>query len=244
VIASVQPFPRDGVLATNLNLTYSQLAKRVGKASGAAYSYVVTSVGTSVGMDGKIRFEQHGSAPNFQGGRLTLCTCKHQMRSSLDGSKWQDKWIAGFTSRCLYEGRHWLFFLTRVADGHESHADLWECLPSAVREAKCAQEHFLGDLFMPKRKQLVGESKFDPRNYHTPPRHDHHSNGCDNGWHNDIRYEHADRHDRPASLLVGDPAMTFLWQEPMVWFGGDHCRNFKKWESVTGFLEHLECRPS
>jgi hypothetical protein len=82
--ATVQPFPSDGVLSTNLNLTKSALAARIGTTGGAAYSYVVRTVG----MDcANLQFEQHGSAPNLQGDFLTLCSCKHQMRASLD--RWE-----------------------------------------------------------------------------------------------------------------------------------------------------------
>jgi hypothetical protein len=130
-----QPFPKAGVFAKNL--TYPQLVKRMDKISWAAYSYVVASVE----MDGTgEQFEQYGSAPNFQGGRLTLCTCKHQMRSSLDRREWKGKWIAGFTSRCRPFERHWLFYLTRVTEAHESQADLWGSLLTNVRKAKSAQD--------------------------------------------------------------------------------------------------------
>jgi len=43
-IQTPQPFPTSGVLERNLNLTYSELAERIGKQEGAAYSYVVKSV--------------------------------------------------------------------------------------------------------------------------------------------------------------------------------------------------------
>ena len=41
---SVQPLPSEGVLHENRNLYRSQLAKRVGKSRGAAYSYIVRTV--------------------------------------------------------------------------------------------------------------------------------------------------------------------------------------------------------
>lgn len=233
--ASVQPFPTVGVLHENLNLTCSQLVKRIGELPGMACSYIVRTVhlDRATGL-----FEQHGTAPNFQGGYLTLCTCKHQMRSSLRLPDWQDKWVAGFTSRRRFQGRHWLFYLTRIVKAHESHADLWDSLRAPVREAKSAQEHFLGDLFRPQGK-VTGEDRFRPRSYFAPSRHSHHRNTCDNGWHNDIRYKHTDRYGRPA-LLVGDPRLTFLWEKPMVFFDKDHCRNFKKWKSVLELLWNLE----
>jgi hypothetical protein len=223
------------VLYKNLNLTKSELTARIGQHRDAVYSYIVRTVG----IDQPRRlFEQHGSAPNFQGGCLTLCTCKHQMRSSRKVSQWTGKWIAGFTSRCRHQGRHWLFFLTRVADAHESHFDLWHNLPAAVREAKSTEEHFLGDLFRP-RGRVAGQNRFNPRSYFAPSRHSHRRNSCDNGWHNDINYGYADRYGHP-SLLVGDPYLTFLWEKPAIFFDEDHCRNFKKWKSVSELLPHLK----
>jgi hypothetical protein len=203
-----QPFPKNGVLYKNLNLAKSELAKRIGRAQGAAYSYIVRTVELERAT---VCFEQHGSAPNFQGGFLTLCTCKHQMRSSLDIEQWKGKWIAGFTIRCRHQGRHWLFW---VADAFESHSDLWHNLPAVVRKSKSAQKNFLGDLFR-LRGMIAGEDRFNAQNYFAPSRHSHRRNSCDNGWHNDIDYGYSDRYGRP-SLLVGEPQLTFLWEKPLI----------------------------
>jgi hypothetical protein len=239
-IETPQAIPTNGSLAENMNLSYGELAEQVSEKEGAAYSYVVKSVRMD---DEGQQFEQHGSAPNFQGGRLTLCTCKHQMRTSLECKAWQGTWVAGFTSRCLDvvdvpKGRHWLFYLTRVNRAYPSHAELWESLPAAAREAKSASAHFLGDLFAP-RGRVAGDGRFDPSRYYTPSRHSHRHNSCDNGWHNDIDYWCADLYGRP-SLLVGDPHRTFIWNEPIIWFDDDHCRNFKKWDSIRRLLLHLK----
>jgi hypothetical protein len=103
MVPTVQSFPESGTLAENLDLTLPELARRLRKSEGAAYSYVVKSVR----MDDSGRYsEQHGSAPNFQGSCLTLCTCKHQMRTSLACPDWRGIWVAGCTSRCLHAGRH------------------------------------------------------------------------------------------------------------------------------------------
>lgn len=231
----VQPFPEDGLFVRNLNLSCSQLLRRLGKGRGGAYSYIVKSVDLN---RSSLSFEQHGSAPNFQGGVLTLCTCKHQMRASMDCSEWAGRWIVGLTSRCRYEGRHWLFYLTRVATAYESQAELWKSLPVTVKQAKSTQEHFLGDVFVPRGK-VTGEKRFDPHRYLAPPRHSHRRHKCDNGWHNDIKYKHSNRHGRQPALLVGDPRMTFLWDEPIIYLEGGHCRDYKKWESLAELLPHL-----
>ncbi len=123
---SVQPFPKNDLLARNMNFSYPQLFRRLGKQRGAAYSYVVKSVVLNHDTGS---FEQHGSAPNFQGGHLTLCTCKHQMRTSLDFSDWVGRWVVGLTSRCDCQGRHSLFYATQIVAAYESHAELWDNLP-------------------------------------------------------------------------------------------------------------------
>lgn len=147
LIQTPQLFPTNGLLAENMNLSYTELDELLSKANGAAYSYVVKSVSMD---DSGQQFEQHGSAPNFQGGRLTLCTCKHQMRTSLDCSEWPGTWVAGFTSRRIHDSRNWLLYLTQVRRAYESHAELWDSLPAGTRKKKSARENFLGDVFVPR----------------------------------------------------------------------------------------------
>jgi len=231
--AAVQQFPTGKTFPKQLNLTLSQLFERIGRPREAAYSYILKSVG----WDSTGRLAQYGSGPNFQGGCLTLCTCKHQMRSSLEVSDWPDIWLAGFTSRSIRTKRHWLFFLTRIARAYESHSELWHKLPTAVRIAKSAQTNYLGDLFAPQgKRKLAGVERFDPRNYVSPPRHSHHMHSCDTGWHKDIRYK---RFGRRPSLLIGDPKFTFIWNEPLIRLDGNHCRDFKKWGNASELLAHL-----
>lgn len=136
LIQKPQLYPTSGSLAENMNLSYQELADQLSGAEGAAYSYVVKSVYMD---DSGQHFEQYGSAPNFQGGRLTLCTCKHQMRTNLGCLEWPGTWVAGFTSRRIHDGRHWLFYLTRVQKAYESHAGLWDSLPAGAREKKSTE---------------------------------------------------------------------------------------------------------
>lgn len=235
MIAVKQPFPTTGLLARNLDLRLPQLRRQLGKPRQPACSYVLRSVQLDRYA---MRFEQLGSAPNFQGGRLTLCTCKHQMRASREIDEWCGTWIAGFTGRCIQGGRHWLFYLTQVEAAFGSHAELWDALPARVRNAKMAQDHFLGDLFEP-RGVLIGKSRFSPARYAEPKHHTHRMNSCDSGWRNDINYKHADRYGRPA-LLLGNSRWTFLWRRPMIAYVEEHCRNYLKWDSVLDLLSRLE----
>lgn len=144
----VQPLPKHWHLADNLNLTLRQLNSTIGRAVQPTISYVLTSVSLNA-VDGS--FEQRGSAPNLQGGVLTLCTCKHKMRASVSTSDWPGRWIAGFTSRSIHDGRHWLFYLAKVESAHESHSDVWNSLPERVQRAKAAHVNYLGDVYAPER---------------------------------------------------------------------------------------------
>jgi hypothetical protein len=183
-------------------------------------------------------FEQHGSAPDFQGDVLTLCTCKHQMRASQDAEEWEGVWVAGFTSRTIYAGRHWLFYLANIGSAYASHVDLWRALGVRTRNAKAADAHFLGDIFRPKTPFPSGKDRFYPGRYVTPPAHPHRQHRGDKGWRNDISYHLAEKYRHPP-LLLANPQKTFLWEEPLIYFADDHCWNFHKWSSLSELVFQL-----
>ena len=81
-----QPFPRKGKLHDNSSLSLNTLRDIVGSEGTLVYCYVVDSVKNEGG-----RFVQRGSGPNFQGDMVTLCTCKHHMRTSLSSDDWEGK---------------------------------------------------------------------------------------------------------------------------------------------------------
>ncbi len=234
-IQTVQTFPTSGLLAKNVGLPLPVLKSQISKATGRTYSYVVRTVGLD---NDTTTFEQHGSAPNFQGGMLTLCTCKHQMRATQSAEDWEGVWVAGFTSRTIHQGRHWLFYLAKIDSAHDSHADLWRGMAASVRNAKAADSHFLGDIFRPKTPLPTGDARYSPTRYVTPSAHAHRQHRGDKGWHNDINYYLAEKYGHPA-LLVADPRNTFLWDEPMIYFSDDHCRNFHKWPSLSQLVSQL-----
>ncbi len=209
-----QPFPTTGVFPGNLDWDKARLRQMIKDGSGGVYAYVMSTVVLKGG-----EFQQTGCGPNFQGGRLTLCTCKHRMRTSLACEEWKDKWVAGFTSlKC--ERRHWLFYLARVEEAFESQSELWFWLPEETRKAKCARFSELGDLYEPKGI-LVSGARFNPSCYHTPVReHVHHRLGREGMWKIDIDYRRKklkiEAKLRPA-LLVGDPKSSFLWRKPLLY---------------------------
>ena len=88
-----QQFPTTKPLSENVDKTKAELADLIEDNSDAVYGYVMSSVK----LNGKL-LRQTGTGPNFQGGCVTLCTCKHRMRTSLPSKEWANKWIAGFTS--------------------------------------------------------------------------------------------------------------------------------------------------
>ncbi len=194
-----QPFPRSGVLQSNMNFSLAALRERLAAEGGTLYAYVITSIKWD--NEG---FQQTGCAPNFQGDFITLCTCKHKMRTLLDTKSWHGKWVAGFTSINAVGNRQWnLVYLMQVGQAFETHAQLWNALPERTRQGKAANKHRLGDLYQPASYKLPHEA------------HVHHSDRNPDGWHNDITYSKPSRH--PAALLVGDRHHSFLWDTPLIY---------------------------
>jgi hypothetical protein len=216
-----QPYPRQGQLAKTLNLTLGTLRSRladIGFQEVTVYCYVIATIQ----FDGR-GFLQTGSAPNFQGDLITLCTCKHFMRTFCDAPEWQGKWIAGFTGVKTGRGRNALVYMMRVGHAFESHRDLWlsGLLASAAREAKAADRDKFGDVYRPTSGR---GDPFDPANYREPVRKHVHAEGDE--WHRDIdRVGCAGR--RPA-LLVGQVGLSFLWSKPMLCYSSALHRGQKK----------------
>src|SRR5437667_6972431 len=102
------------------------------------YAYIVTTIETI--RDFQLR--QRGSAPNFDGGRITLCTCKHKDRATFHPSSdphdpWKNVWVAGLTSRSEDPSRS-LAYLMCVERSFLSQRELWRFLPDGCRRAKSA----------------------------------------------------------------------------------------------------------
>ena len=90
----------DETFRTDIGLT--ELRQRIGSTEfdSDVYYYVVRTVTLRQGQ-----FSQDGSAPNFDGGRLTLCTCKHWMRTLRPLDQWGGVWVAGFAGIGIHESR-------------------------------------------------------------------------------------------------------------------------------------------
>jgi hypothetical protein len=195
-------------MAKNFGCGINQLKRTLKSfpADDTVYLYVVASIKKE-----KTGFVQTGSGPNFLGDVVTLCTCKHLMRTFRSTDKWEHRWIAGFCDVDAGCGQHLLVYLMRVADAFESHRELWQDLSPLSKAQKNARVNPLGDVYEPK---VDGGDAFDISNYYEPVRgHSHHRDACDGGWHRDINYAAS---NRLAALLVGSPSWTFLWDRPRV----------------------------
>ena len=201
-----QAMPVQGRLSTNLNLSPEILLERIEDfEDSAVYSYIVDTVEYEDGL-----LYQTGSGPNFQGDLVTLCSCKHMMRTFLDVESWRGVWVAGYTSsRDLGSNR--LFYLMRVSQAFRSHYDLWnsDSISTSTKTAKAAHLDRFGDLYRPDREEIRPYISW----HYAAPCKDHVH--CEPGdWHKDIRYR-AWYGRRPA-LLVGDPEFSFLWNRPLI----------------------------
>jgi len=201
-----QRFPSSGVLAGNLDLdlrAFRNALSSVG--SGYVVSYIVDSTKKENG-----RHCQYGSGPNWQGGLITLCTCRHDIRARYDCDLWRGNWIAGFTCVGGYERGNSLVYLMRVQKAFESHVELWDWLPDKTRNAKAAHINRHGDVFRPRAplSDLRTGQQFEPGTYEPPC--DDHPHSLPAKWHKDINKI------KRAALLVGDPHFSFVWSKPML----------------------------
>ncbi len=229
--ALVQPFPTEGQLFDNLDLSKADLEeRRIGWLPGKVRSYKMTSVA----LDEAELLQQEGSGPNYQGGCLTLCTCQCVFRAEKKNSEeWLDDWwIAGFTIP-NYCGRIWLFYLAQIEQVYASQDELWQALPGQLRQAKSTRRNRLGDAYQPNPSSSCLDA-WDAAHYHPPMVcHSHHVTAADDGWKNDIEFFHP-TFKRHSVLLVAKPELTFIWQTPLL-FLNEHPRT-KTWASVGALL--------
>lgn len=213
---------------------------QVGAPDELVYAYVVRSVRPANG-----EYVQTGSAPNFQGGLITLCTCKHGMRATLSPEQWQQGiWVAGLTSWDKAFGKQQsLVYLMRVGEAYASQAELVQALHrsgrSAVVEAKDSTQHRLGDLMIPATDAVAGTDRYVPAAY-VPPMvgHSHRRRAEDRGWEDDVNYVGAG--GGQSAMLAGDRNFSFVWTRPVVRRRRPgHTRPYRKW-TLTTILDDLE----
>lgn len=223
-----QEWPKDGEIKENMNTTLNTLKRRLENGDGEVYAYVLTTIE----RDGYGGFVQTGSAPNFQGGFVTLCTCKHWMRTWKTTDAWKDIWIAGFTGvNILGDHQNYLFYFMQVQKAFQSHEELWNWLDSTVKQEKNASHYRYGDVYEPTPNV---KDPFNPEYYYEPIKeHVHFKN---DEWCRDINYN-TKTEKRPA-LLVGSPRLSFIWSQPKIYFK-DKLPRTKKWNNIGDFIQSL-----
>jgi len=231
-----QPFPQKGILQCNLNLKLKEIRTKFCQAQSAeVYVYVLSTVEFA---EDKKRFVQTGSAPNFQGNYVTLCTCKRYMRSLRKVDDWENIWIAGFTGHKL--GQNYLFYLMQVEYAFGSFRELWKAgaLPAATKQAKNASRNSLGDLFHPLSNK--GDD-FSVQSYEPPMEGHVHQ---PNEWHIDIEYKNQWR--KRAPVLVGNPKFSFLWDQPQILFCSPRKQRRGHWRynNLQDFCSTLKTNPA
>ena len=228
------------MLLRNKNLSLEELREKLGREMmlrppAEVYAYILRSVNDFENG----HFVQEGSAPNFQGGFITLCTCKHSMRSSRQVDSWAGNWIAGFTSHRV--GENYLFCLMQVKEAFESFRKLWysDALTKRAKEAKSACISPLRDLYRPSSTG----NEFSSQSYAEPMvGHSHRWEENSKEWRNDITYQ--GRSGRRPALIVGDPERSFLWSEPLIYFSKRSFRNHRRYSDLAKFLtDYLRPKP-
>jgi hypothetical protein len=236
-----QSFDVASPLAGCLNCSLAQLRDAIATVgshrAAQVFYYVVESVHVERGD-----FVQRGPAPNFQGGRLTLCSCKHGMRATSTLQHADPVWVAGLTgvNEDPRGKGNWLVYLMK-AKQFPSQSELWEALPGSVRDAKAAHLNNYGDVYAPERGiPLRGADRFKPTCYTRPgPDHSHRES-----WAKDICYP------RKPAMLLGDPDYSFLWTSPDIILRGSDSggkgvgRSFRHEATfvLSDFLDALEER--
>lgn len=236
-----QKFPQKngGDLSKNMDRQRTDLIDELKKhLEDIVYSYVVDTIEE----DSIKNFIQKGSAPNFQGGHITLCSCKHFMRTFKVFEKIKNEtrsiWITGICSVKLDNA---LFYLMKVSDSYESQYDIWKSLSEDTRQAKNARVSKFGDLYEPV-EPWDNANKYDIKGYEKP-REDHvHKKENSNEWKQDIEYKNK-RLNRYPVMIIGDPDYSFLWSTPKIMLKHPKAKKFvcgqKKWK-LEEFLNCLK----
>jgi hypothetical protein len=206
-----QPFPSSGALASAINLSLPAIEKRVASyIDRPLYAYIVTTVKNRNG-----RLAQTGSAPNFQGSRITLCTCKHKDRVSPppDGyrgpgaaSPWKGVWVAGLCSPSQFRPRA-LFYLMLVEQVCDSHAAAWAALGKPLK--KSAHRDFFGDIYEPL--SAAGSAPYCASSYAGRSAQGHVHGSADRKKDIETMY-----YGRRPKLLIGEPRQSYLWEAPLL----------------------------
>ncbi|MGH7983384.1 MAG: hypothetical protein ACREFF_09610 [Candidatus Udaeobacter sp.] len=191
---------------------------------GNVFCYKLTSV-TQAGEE----LEQRGCGPNFQGGRITLCTCMRYHRTWPSIGK--GTWIAGFTRN---QTGNELFYLMKVEHVANTFTELRDSDWLPNHRAKSARYDVFGDVYEPLLA-ATARRPHDPKVYYPPIAG--HKHGYNSEWHKDIK-EFA--LGKPHKLLVGEPGKSFIWRHPRYRYKPPPHPRFQLFETVGEFYKHLQ----
>jgi hypothetical protein len=217
----VQRIPRSNLRTI---LVDTMLPKNFEEEEGNVFSYKLTSV-----TQARDELEQRGCGPNFQGGRITLCTCMRYHRTWPSIQK--GTWIAGFSGN---RSGNKLFYLMRVEHVAETFTELRDSGWLPDYQAKSARYDVFGDVYEPLSR-ATARQPHDPHLYYAPI--EGHKHGCGLEWHKDIK---SFRSGRPHKLLLGQPGKSFIWRHPQYRYRHQPHPRFRFYESASEFLKNLK----
>ncbi len=204
------------------NISLDKLEKKLKKYSDdTIYFYIVTTI--KYDEEKKI-FRQEGIGPNLEGGLISLCTCKHYMRTfpAIQAGTWVGG-VTGVNSGPDYEDKgimgNYLFYLFQIDKTFESHYDLYNYIKNspATFNSKSSIKNRFGDVYIPK-KDLKDEEKFEPASYKNPI--EGHRHFKKESWHYDIkkvtRNFRGHTVETNHKLLLGGEKNNFVWEKPMI----------------------------
>ena len=155
---------------------------------------------------------QTRSGPNWQGGALTLTTCKQFMRSWRAPSDWVGVWFCG-----LIPGVRKVLYIAQVRDAFDSNYALGAYVDQLDLgfEEKSAENCPCGDLYRPK-SLLPGAQRWQVESLHPPmPHHTRMRENYPDGtpkWWKDIRYRGSGGR-YPATFLFSNVHLWSRWHE-------------------------------
>ena len=219
-------WPEKNEFKQNLNL--NQLKKQLEIVDLKGYSYIIRSLRYP-----NENFIQLGSGPNFQGGLVTLCTCKHQMRTWKDVKDWKDLWVIGVSNLTKIKlEKNYLVYMMKISESYISFNELWNKLPNKTKTIKNTRVNIFGDVYQPKDNI---KDFYDHKNYYKPI--NAHSHSSEESFTKDISYMLNGR--RPA-LLIGDPDLTFIWSKPIISLKQKHIRGNPFYKNKVEFFKNLD----
>ncbi len=112
-----QKWPKMGKLNVNMNKKLNEVEQDITSENSSVDIYILRTIKLTKNM----KFIQTGSGPNFQGGILSQCTCRPDLRARRYPKQWENRWIAGFTTKGLAKkDTYHLVYLMKIHKAFES----------------------------------------------------------------------------------------------------------------------------